>query len=316
MNKALLFATGILFLFLITSCARDEILQIADSQKNISQAEISSAGIKEGDLVEMNFILYGEDGRIIDTNNKQKAEQAGLKTYTAGIYKFIVGQSGKVNGFDKAVLGLEIGDKKTLDIPASKEKLELEFQREHIESRIKTIPLAQTFPLTGFEKTFNKPPIIGDVVVNREKFPWPYKIIAITNNSALGEIVIKQGEKVQLPGTQWQSQATAVSERVIQFLQLPANGQEIKTEFGTAVIDVARSRMKIMHNPEKGKEFFYTLPSEQLISPRYEFRITEVNEDTFKIIRINFPEQENLKLEVEILDVMPGKTIRKAKLAF
>lgn len=319
MNKKIISVIFTLLLaVLITACSKDPAIQITGNVPEITEQteNLPATGIQNKDMVEMNFVLYGEDGRIIDTNDKQKAEEAGLNTYSTGPYKFIVSQSSKVTGFDEAVIGLEKGDKKTLEIPASKEKIEIEFKREQIQSRIRTIPKQQGFSLKSFNNVFGKPPLIGDIVVNREKFPWPYKIIAITNNTALGEIVIKQGDKVELPGTQWQSQATAISERVIQFLQMPKDGQEIDTEFGKAAIEIARSQMKIAHNPEMGKEFFYTLPSEELISPRYEFTVSEINEDTFTIKRINYPEQENLKLEVEIINVMSGKEIRKSNVPF
>ncbi|MBN1644943.1 FKBP-type peptidyl-prolyl cis-trans isomerase [Candidatus Woesearchaeota archaeon] len=317
MNKKIIFAICILtFILAITSCSNDNIIEITEDKPNLSEPteSIDASGIQLGDMVEMNFVLYGEDGRVIDTNNKELAQKAGLKTYSLGIYRFIVGQSSKVKGFDTAIIGLEKGDKKTLDIPASTNKIELESDLEQIELRTKTVPRKQTFALKSFEKVFGKPPIIGDVAVNRDMFPWPYKILAITNNSALGEIVIKEGEDAILPGTQWKSKALQVSDIAVQFIQNPKNGQIIETEFGTATIEVIRSRMKTTHNPVMGKEFFYTLPSEQLLSPRYEFRITEITNETFTMNRINFPEQENLKLEVEILDVLSGTEIKKAKL--
>jgi len=316
MNKKYSLVIGILLiLFLITACSKESTVQIQETQQETQTQETSQTqtGIKNGDLVEMNFVLYGEDGRIIDTNDKQKAEEAELETYSTGIYRFLVGKSGKVNGFDEAIIRLEKGDKKTRNIPASKDKLEITFDIESVQSRIKTIPRQQTFSLKTFEKTFGKKPIINDIIVNRDIFPWPYKILAITNNSALGEIVIKQGDKVEIPGTKWKSQATIVSERAIQFLQMPLEGQIIDTEFGKAEIEVARSQMKIVHKPEMGKEFFYTLPSEQLISPRYEFKVSEITEEDFTITRINYPEQENLKLEVEIIEVTPGDDFKRIK---
>ncbi|MBD3361406.1 hypothetical protein GF358_01290 [Candidatus Woesearchaeota archaeon] len=317
MNKKTRVVIGVLFLILliITACSKENVIQITEETPEIPETTENqpTTGIQEGDLIEMNFVLYGEDGRVIDTNNKEKAQEAELKTYSTGTYKFIVGQSGKVEGFDKAIIGLEKGDKTTLEIPPSTDKVKIEFKLENVQSRIKTIPKKQTFSIKNFEKIFGKKPIKGDVIANRDMFPWPYKLIAVTNNSAAGEIIIKQGDKVELPGTQWQSQATAISDRVIQFLQMPKENQTIETEFGTATVDVGRSQMKIIHEPELGKEFFYTMPSEQLISPRYEFTVSDIGEKTFTIKRINYPEQEKLKLEVEIIEVMPNTEIKKVK---
>lgn len=303
----------VLILFLITSCSKSAV-QIQPGEQKTNTSVINLEGtIQKGDLVEMNFVLYGEDGGIVDTNNKELAEQAKLKTYSPGKYQFIVGKSDKVKGFDDAVLGLKAGDEKTITLMPTDKKIEIEFNRTNIQSRIRTIPRKQNFRLDNFEKIFKKPPIVNDVIFNKEMFAWPFKILIITNNTVQGEVLIKEGDEIQIPGTQWKSTATTVSELAIQFLQSPKQGQIIETEFGTAVMNVSRSRMLTFHNPVLGKEFFYTLPSTELMSPRYEFKISKVTDDTFKIVRINHPSQEKLKLEAKIISVIPSNTITKVK---
>jgi FKBP-type peptidyl-prolyl cis-trans isomerase 2 len=301
----------ILLIFLLTACHNESTVQIQPGQPEPAAVQTDLSGIQKGDLVEMNFVLYGEDGGVIDTNNKELAEQAKLKTYSPGKYQFIVGRSGKVKGFDEAVLTLNKGDKKTLTIAPTEQKLEIEFNRTNIQPRMKTIPRKQNFRLDNFEKIFKKPPIVNDVISNKDMFAWPFRILAITNNTVQGEVMIEEGDDVQIPGTQWMSKAITVSELAIQFLQNPKQGQIIETEFGTAVMNVSRSRVLTFHNPVLGKEFLYTVPSAELISPRYEFKITEIKDDSFTITRANHPAQEMLKLEVEIINVVPAGTITK-----
>jgi len=317
MNKKILLAISVLLLVILAACSNQSAIQIqpgGEEQNPDSKLPISLEGtIQKKDLVEMNFVLYGEDGRVIDTNNKQLAEQSGLKTYSSGKYQFIVGQSSKVKGFDEAVIGMKEGETKTIDIKPSEEKIEIEFNRTNIQSRIKTVPRKQNFRLDNFEKIFKKPPIVKDIVSNRDMFVWPFKILAITNNTVQGEVIIKEGDEIQLPGTQWKSTATTVSELAIQFIQNPKQGQIIETEFGTAVVNVSRSRMLTFHNPIMGKEFFYTLPSQELVAPRYEFKVTTITDETFTILRTNYPAQENLKLEAEIISVMSSKEIVRIK---
>ncbi len=313
MKKTLMVIGTIFLLIFLTACSKDAV-QIQPGEQKTETTPVSLEGtIQKGDLVEMNFVLYGEDGQVVDTNNKELAEQAKLKTYSPGKYQFIVGRSDKVKGFDDAVLGLKAGDEKAITLMPTDEKIEIEFNRTNIQSRIKTIPRKQNFRLDNFEKIFKKPPIVNDVISNREIFAWPFRILAITNNTVQGEVLIKEGDEVEIPGTQWKSTAATVSELAIQFLQNPKQGQIIETEFGTAVINVSRSRMMTSHNPIVGKEFFYTLPSKELMSPRYEFKVSEVTDDTFTIVRINYPSQEKLKLEVEIISITPAKAISKMK---
>lgn len=315
MNKTITIISIITLLLFLVSCADKSATEITPGeQKTETSNTLGIEGtIQKGDLVEMNFVLYGEDGRVIDTNNKELAEQAKLKTYGPGKYQFIVGQSNKVKGFDDAVLGLKSGNEKTITLMPTDKKIEIEFNRTNVQSRIKTIPRKQNFRLDNFEKIFKKPPIVNDVVFNKEMFAWPFRVLIITNNTVQGEVLIKEGDNAQIPGTQWNSIATTVSELAIQFLQNPKQGQIIETEFGTAVVNVSRSKILAFHNPVLGKEFFYTLPSKEPISPRYEFKVAEITDSTFKIVRINHPSQEQLRLEVEIISVIPADTIKKAK---
>jgi len=313
MKKTLMVIGVVLLLFLLTACSKSAV-QITPGEQKTETTPVNLEGtIQKGDLVEMNFVLYGEDGKIIDTNNKELAEQAKLKTYSPGKYQFIVGQSSKVKGFDDAVLGLKEGDEKTITLMPTDKKIEIEFNRTNIQTRLTTIPRKQNFRLDNFESVFKKPPIKNDVISNRDMFAWPFRILAVTNNTVQGEVMIKEGDEIEIPGTQWKSTATTVSELAIQFLQNPKQGQIIETEFGTAVMNVSRSRMLTFHNPILGKEFFYTLPSTELMSPRYEFKVNEVTDDMFKIVRINYPSQEKLKLEVKIISVVSGSTLKKVK---
>lgn len=312
MKKTLMvIGTVFLLIFLLTACSKSAVQVQPGEQKTETTPLNLEGAIQKGDLVEMNFVLYGEDGQVFDTNNKQLAEQAKLKTYSPGKYQFIVGKSDKVKGFDDAVLGLKEGDKKEVTIMPTDKKIEIEFNRTNIQSRIKLIPRKQNFRIDNFAEIFKKPPIVNDVISNPEIFAWPFRILAITNNTVQGEVLIKEGDEVEIPGTQWKSTATTISELAIQFLQNPKQGQVIETDFGTAVMNVSKSRMLTFHNPILGKEFFYTMPSTELMSPRFEFKVSEVTDDTFTIVRINHPSQEKLKLAAEIISITPASNIKK-----
>ena len=85
--------------------------QPAEIPKNITNVtENVTSGATYGDLVTINFILELENGTVADTNDPALAEQNKLTNYVKGPYAFVLGQSGKVQGFDQALLGMNEGE--------------------------------------------------------------------------------------------------------------------------------------------------------------------------------------------------------------
>ena len=75
--------------------------------QGVNETTAKESGVQFGDLISVNFKLYLENGTLVDTNNPELAAKNNLKDYVKGPYKFILGQSGKVKGFDDAIDGLD-----------------------------------------------------------------------------------------------------------------------------------------------------------------------------------------------------------------
>ncbi len=78
--------------------------------------------VENGDYVEVNYTGRLEDGTIFDSSVEDVARKAG--TYDSGRkYEplgFTVGEGMLIDGFEKGVLGMEIGEKKEIRIPPEK----------------------------------------------------------------------------------------------------------------------------------------------------------------------------------------------------
>ncbi len=75
--------------------------------------------IKEGDFIRLNYTgKVQETGDIFDTTNKEVAEEAGLSTEnkTYGAIPIAVGVGHVLKGLDKDIVGMEAGEKKTIEV--------------------------------------------------------------------------------------------------------------------------------------------------------------------------------------------------------
>jgi FKBP-type peptidyl-prolyl cis-trans isomerase 2 len=269
------------------------------------------AGAQFGDLMKINYVLSFENGTVVDTNNETLAKKYGIGTYTKGTYIFILGQSGKLLGqngavkaFDEAIKGLEVGDKKTLAIKPSEKVIAYKINISNKEQRRATVPALQRFSIAKFNETFSQQPVVGKIVSNSKKYPWPYKVLNVTENSAYAQIIIKNGDEVVIPGTEWKSMALDVGEKVIVFVQNPEIGQVIKTDYGTAIVtNLSRGYILFEHKPELGKASKQTIAAQREGGPVYDFVVWQIDEGSFIIRRANYLLQEKLKLDVEVLDI-------------
>jgi FKBP-type peptidyl-prolyl cis-trans isomerase 2 len=128
----------------------------------------SNRKIEDGDAISVDYIGKLEDGTVFDTSVKEVAVKAGIYNEMRGYepLRFTVGAGQMIKGFDEGVVGMEVGEKKTLKIPPE------EAYGEHDEEFLRELPieaidfapqvgmqLATETGLTGFvtevgEKTF------------------------------------------------------------------------------------------------------------------------------------------------------------------
>ncbi|ACV23979.1 FKBP-type peptidyl-prolyl cis-trans isomerase [Methanocaldococcus fervens] len=77
--------------------------------------------IKKGDYVKVDYILV-VDGEVIDTSIEEVAKENGIY-YPEREYEplgFVVGNGDLIEGFEEAVIGMEVGEEKTVTIPPEK----------------------------------------------------------------------------------------------------------------------------------------------------------------------------------------------------
>lgn len=82
-------------------------------------AKDTSKKIENGDTISVNYVGKLEDGTIFDTSLKEVAIEAGtynqMRNYEP--LTFTVGAGQMIKGFDEGVVGMQVGEEKTLTIP-------------------------------------------------------------------------------------------------------------------------------------------------------------------------------------------------------
>ena len=74
--------------------------------------------VVDGDKVAVWYVGKLVDGTIFDTNVKEVAEKAGKEKPVYQTLNFTVGAGQMIKGFDAALVGMKVGDKKTVEIPS------------------------------------------------------------------------------------------------------------------------------------------------------------------------------------------------------
>lgn len=129
-----------------------------------------SRAVKSGDSVKVDYTGKLEDGTIFDTSREDVAKQAGI--YVEGTeyapLSFVVGSGQVISGFDEGVIGMKVGEEKTLTIPPDKA------YGEHEEARVLTVPIEE-LNLTNQSQI----PEVGQTL--RDMYGNQYKVTAVND---------------------------------------------------------------------------------------------------------------------------------------
>lgn len=273
----------------------------------------AATGIAKGDLVAIDFTLTTADGTVIGTNNETLAREYHLKNYATGPFRFIVGQSGMVKGFDDAILGMELGGTATKVIPPSEPVLELTLNKTRRVVRNQPYRRFHTLSPAKFERAFGKKPTAG-LIVSNASLPWPFRVVNATNDTVVIEASVKEGETLHLPGYEWNSSIVIIAGNSVLVRHNPADGQIIATDFGPGRLALGDAIMNITYQVNAGDVITYHVPVMGAAAMPYQFKVTQASDRKFVLRRIDYPAQETLTLTARITERTPHVKEVKAPL--
>jgi FKBP-type peptidyl-prolyl cis-trans isomerase 2 len=217
---------------------------------------IDKKPVENGDKISVNYIGRLPDGKVFDTSIEKVAKENNIfnpgKTYKP--LKITVGRGEVIKGFDDGVIGMKVGQTKTLTIPPEEgygpvyPELMQAYPVIQVESSI--YPRIVELPIERFNATYGENHKIEDIIT----IPGStinLTVLNLTKNATLS-YNFKVGDFIPLPGAPWNLTVVKVDAKnftvnysvkkndVIQFQNVPWN---------TTVIDISNVNITLRHNP-------------------------------------------------------------------
>jgi len=226
--------------------------------------------MERGDIVKVSYSGY-VDGKLFDTTDEELAKREGIYNpgNKYGPVTVIVGQGMLIPGLDEALLEMEVGEEKELELPPEKA-----FGKRD-PSKIKLVPLREF-------KKHNITPVVG---------------MPVTINNEVGRIVSINGGRVLVD---FNHQLAGKTVRyILKVEELVEKPEDIVKELLKLVIpnlDIGEIKVEV-----KEKEVYITIPGEMLIPVKNVEVLKKIVADEIlkrlKVEKVSFVEEFRRKEE-------------------
>ena len=215
------------------------------------------AAVKQGDNISVNYIGRLTDGKVFDTNIEAVAKENNLfnpeKKYTP--LQFVVGSGKVIPGFDEGVVGMKVGDSKTIQIPPEKGYGLIDpmiIQTIPIIENVsatREIPKVFEVPLNQFEGTLGPNHKVGEIVQIPDT-NINLTILNITSNVSLS-YNLKVGDQMWSSGAPWNDTVVKIDEKNITIKANVSKNEVIQLQgapWNTTVIGLNNVNITLRHN--------------------------------------------------------------------
>lgn len=249
--------------------------------------------VKTGDNISVDYIGSLENGKIFDTSIESVAIESNL--FTPGRkykpFHFIVGKGETIKGFDEGVIGMRVGETKTLTIPPEKgyglintrmiqsspiiEEVPTRFPRVveipagEFESSFGSRKVGDTVTIPGTDINLTVDKIASNVSLSYNLkvgdripsgAPWNETVVKVDDKNITVEYSVKKNETVQLPDVPWNTTVIGVNSDKITMRHNPIPEKVIRTMFGQVKISFNETSIIMDRNHElAGKTLIFNI---------------------------------------------------------
>ncbi|MBU4139460.1 MAG: FKBP-type peptidyl-prolyl cis-trans isomerase [Euryarchaeota archaeon] len=223
---------------------------------------IGEKTVKKGDTVSVNYTGSLQDGKVFDTNIESVAKQHDIIKPEYVPSKFKVGEQSMIEGFDEGVVGMKVGETRTLTIPPEKgyglvdpELINTYDIIENVSARENTFPRIFDISLDQFETEYGPGHNKSDTV------PYPGTNINLTVENITGSVSLsydlKVGFQIFSQNSPWNMTVIKINETNVTIkpsvkkndtVRFPID-QFQKTPWTSTVIGVTDDNITLRHNP-------------------------------------------------------------------
>jgi peptidylprolyl isomerase len=255
---------------------------------------IDQRTVKSGDTVSVDYILT-TDGKVFDTSIESVAKENGIVKPEYGPLNFTVGKGMVIKGFDEGVIGMKVGETKTLTIPPEKGYGPIDPKAIHAIPIIQSIPATTTLPRVSeipanqFEAQFGPNHTVGDNVkipgtnvnltvksigtnvslaynftvgyrISQTGAPWNETVVSIDDKNITTRADVKKNDIVQLQNAPWNTTVIDVNSTNITLKHNAIPDTEIPSMFGSMRVHFNETSVILDSNPElAGKTLIFNV---------------------------------------------------------
>jgi len=243
---------------------------------------IDQGTVENGDNVSVDYVGSFVDGAVFDTSIEAVASENGILNMARNYepLKLSVGAGQVISGFDKAMVGMKVGESKIVTIPPedaygiSNPELIDAMPRKEVMPAI--IPRIIEAPLSEFEATFGTESQVGDVVTpNGTNFS--FTVINISSNVSLSRNFEIGDALPPQPGIPWNWTVSKMDDTNITLHSDAQVGEVVQLNYpwNSTVVDVNKDSIVLQHNP---------IPDQTIQTPYGPVKVS-FNEDSIMIDR-------------------------------
>ncbi len=236
-----------------------------DQQQNVNEKTINQQKtVKNGDNISVDYVGRIEGGNVFDASIESVARQNDV--YNQGRkyqpLNFTVGKGEVIKGFDEGVIGMKVGDTKTITIRPEKGYGPIN------PSKISTYPIIQSFPaMTTISSAFEIPAgqfntifgpnhSVGDIV----NFPNSNVNLTVKNISTANVSLaynLGVGYKIYQKGAPWNETVVSIDDKNIKIradLNINDSVHLPDAFWNSTVIDMNDTNITLRHDAIPDKE--------------------------------------------------------------
>ena len=223
----------------------------------VGQKTSDQKTVKIGDNVSIDYVGSLENGSIFGTNIEEIAKENNLSIRNNKSLRFTIGKGTVIKGLDEGVIGMKLGESKTLTIQPEKgygqkdPKLIQTIPIMQNISRIKTFPKIFDMKTQQFNTMFGPNHKIGDIVkIPDTNINFTIQKLASANVSvAYSNLVI--GYEISQSGMPWNDTVIKIDDKNITTRADVEKNETIKIAgfpWNTTVINIDSENMILKHN--------------------------------------------------------------------
>ncbi len=240
-------------------------------QKNIDQKAVKT--VKNGDNISVDYVGRIEGGKIFDTSIESVSKQNDI--YNKGRnyqpLNFTVGKGQVIKGFDEGVLGMKVGDTKTLTIPPEEGYGPIDQSKISIFPIVMSLPVMANIsrnldmPVEQFRTVFSQNPSVGNNVrvpnsnvnltiksvdknisltynlavgdeIYQKGAPWNETVVSIDDKNIKVRADVKKNDVVQLQNAFWNSTVTDINDTNVTLRHNAIPDKEIPSLYGNMIV--------------------------------------------------------------------------------